>query len=384
MMLAFAAFIACDDEPAVNPLSDANAFITNYANMAFANYSDALNDATALNTAIDAFVANPNATTHQAAKDAWLTARESYGTTEAFRFAGGPIDEYGEAPEGALNAWPLDEAYVDYIDNNGTITSDGIINDGVTTIDKATLEGLNEQGGEANISIGFHAIEFLLWGQDNTAPSMEIAGQRSYTDFTSTPGAGISNGDRRADYLVAVSELLVEHLEYVVDEWDASISGNFRAGFLASDASEQVKTIIQSLAIFSKGELSGERMIVAYTNLDQEDEHSCFSDNTHRDIILNQKGIGNIYKGSYGSVSGTGLDDLVALADATVNDEVLALITQTATDCNAMHVPFDNAISDAAYRPQVLTAANGLRDLGDKLVEAASALGFTVSADLPE
>ncbi|MEZ5024131.1 MAG: imelysin family protein [Chitinophagales bacterium] len=168
-------FSACDDDDVINPLGNASDFVTNYANMAYANYNDALEDAKSLKTAIDAFVATPNATTHQAAKTAWLTARESYGTTEAFRFAGGPIDEYGEAPEGALNAWPLDEAYVDYIDNNGNIDNTGIINDGVTSIDAATLESLNEQGGEANISIGYHAIEFLLWGQDNTDPSVEMA-----------------------------------------------------------------------------------------------------------------------------------------------------------------------------------------------------------------
>lgn len=377
-------FSSCDDET-FSPLGESGAFLTNYANMAYANYNDALEDVKALKTTIDDFVADPTSSTHQAAKEAWLTARESYGTTEAFRFAGGPIDEYGEAPEGALNAWPLDEAYVDYIYNNGNIDNTGIINDGVTTIDAATLESLNEQGGEANISIGYHAIEFLLWGQDNTDPSAEMAGQRSYTDFIDGQGSGdISNEIERGNYLKAVTGLLVDHLQYVVDEWDAANSNNYRAAFLAGDADDHVQAIIQSIAIFSKGELAGERMIVAYTNKDQEDEHSCFSDNTHRDIILNAQGVNNIYNGRYGSVAGTGLADLVTLADASINTEILNLLDQIKTDNALIHVPFDHAISNDSYRPQVLTAANNLKDLGDKLVEAANALGFTVSAELPE
>ncbi|MEZ5024129.1 MAG: imelysin family protein [Chitinophagales bacterium] len=123
---------------------------------------------------------------------------------------------------------------------------------------------------------------------------------------------------------------------------------------------------------------------MAYTNKDQEDEHSCFSDNTHRDIILNAQGINNIYNGRYSNITGTGLADLVALADESTNTAIVNLLTQIKTDNALIHVPFDHAISNDSYRPQVLTAANNLKELGDKLVEAASALGFTVSAELPD
>jgi putative iron-regulated protein len=43
-----------------------------------------------------------------AAKEAWLTARQSYGPTEAYRPYGAPIDD-DNGPEGQLNACPLDE-----------------------------------------------------------------------------------------------------------------------------------------------------------------------------------------------------------------------------------------------------------------------------------
>lgn len=349
----------------------------NYAAMALANYEDAHTAAVDMQSALAAFVSNPTATTMATAKQAWLDAREPYGQSEAFRFAGGPIDEYGEAPEGNLNAWPLDESYIDYVSGNAT---SGIINDLSQTISKENLASLNEVGGETNISIGYHAIEFLLWGQDLTSPSAETAGQRSYLDFVD--GSGNGNENRRGEYLNIAAELIVDQLAYLVDEWETS--GSYYKVFMAEDHEETVKKLIQSIAIFSKGELAGERIIVAYTNQDQEDEHSCFADNTHRDVILNQKGIGNIFMGTYGSVSGKSIYDLVKEENETLAEETKLLVTQSASEASNLYVPFDVAISNAAYRPDVLTLGNTLKSLGDKLVECGSTLGFTISSDLPE
>lgn len=357
--------------------ADMKAVKDNYAKMALANYKDAYSAANTLKIAITTFVNNPTASSLTSAKQAWLSAREPYGQSEAFRFAGGPIDEYGDAPEGNLNAWPLDESYIDYVDGNATC---GIINDISQPISKENLIALNEQGGETNISIGYHAIEFLLWGQDLTSPNVESAGQRSYLDFVA--GQGNGNEVRRGEYLLLASDLILEQLAYLVSEWETN--GSYYKTFMAEDDSETIKKIVQSIAIFSKGELAGERIIVAYTNQDQEDEHSCFSDNTHRDVILNQKGIGNIYMGTYGSVSGKSIYDLVKAKNEALAEETKTLVTQSASEATNLYAPFDVAISNATYRPDVLNLGNTLKTLGDKLVACGSSLGFTISSDLPE
>ena len=92
---------------------------------------------------MDAFLADPNETTLAAAKEAWLAAQEPYGQTEAYRFYGGPIDD-ADGPEPLLNAWPLDEAYVDYVEG---APEAGIINspDSYPTIDQDLLISLNER-----------------------------------------------------------------------------------------------------------------------------------------------------------------------------------------------------------------------------------------------
>ena len=376
-LFSIAMFSCSSDDDAVTTTNTItkSAVIENYANIVYKSYQDAMDDAMDLETAISTFVTTPTDANFTAAKSAWKTARESYGPTEAFRFANGPIDD-NDGPEGLLNAWPLDENYVDYVDGDA---NSGIINDPTTfpTIDKTTLEGLNEVGGEANISVGYHAIEFLLWGQDNTAPSAQQAGQRPYTDFVD--GGTAANQDRRRQYLAVCADLLTDHLQLMLDEW--KIGGAYRASFLALNENTALKNMLTAIATLSKSELGGERMFVAYDNQDQEDEHSCFSDNTHRDIRLNLEGIANVYKGSYGNIDGPSFEDLITQSNATLGAEVSAQLAAAETAVDATANPFDFAISDATERPKVLTAINALQDLGDKFVEGGTSLGLSITAE---
>ncbi|MCP4521295.1 MAG: hypothetical protein GY827_06340 [Cytophagales bacterium] len=397
-------FTACsnDDEEGTDPVVDTTTSTQKtevketYAKIVYASYEDSYNTAVTLKEKIDAFVDNPTQATHDAAKQAWLDAREPYGQTEAYRFAGGPIDDEN-GPEGLLNAWPLDEVYIDYI--NGDYDA-GIINDTETypTITAALLTSLNEAGGEANISVGYHAIEFLLWGQDNTDPSEKKAGQRSYTDYVVPQVvtelkkevdfvSSIKNQERRGQYLKLCTEQLVDNLEEMVNEWKEG--GAYRTTFLALDNDAALKNILTGIGVLSKSELAGERVFVAYENQDQEDEHSCFSDNTHRDVITNAVGVQNVYLGSYTRVdgtivSGTSLSDLVAAANADLNTEVVDLLEESVEDVENIPVPFDNAISDASERPLVLSAVTSLQNTGDKIAEAAKSLGITINTGLPD
>jgi putative iron-regulated protein len=369
-----------DSEEPVIPVNNVNKgeVIENYANIVLQSYTDALTDAQALETAINTFTNSPTEANFTATKQAWKIARESYGPTEAYRFANGPIDIDDDAPEGLLNSWPLDENYIDYVDG---ASDSGIINNPSMnpTIDKATLLDVNQPGTEeASVSIGYHAIEFLLWGQDLTDPSEKLAGQRPYTDFVD--GGTALNQDRRREYLKVCADLLTDHLQLLVDAW----SGTYKSTFLGLPQETALKNMFTSIAILTKGELAGERVFVAYDNRDQEDEHSCFSDNTDRDLRLNLEGVLNVYNGTYKTISGASLKDLVTEANETKGLEVNAAIANASTLVNATATPFDFAISNETERVKVLASVNGLNDLGDKFVEGASAVGIIISADLPD
>lgn len=351
------------------------AVIQNYANGAHALYSQSLASAQEMDAAIDTFLANPTPATLEAAKRAWLRARDDYGPTEVLRFYGGPIDNEEDGPEGLLNAWPMDEAYVDYVDGDA---SAGIINDPSIAIDAATLVSLNEEGGEANVSTGWHAIEFLLWGQDMDANG---PGARPLEDYTTNP-----NADRRAEYLRVSSDLLLAHLQDMVNAWAPGAS-NYRAQFVAMDADQALANIITGAGALSKGELAGERMFVAYSERSQEDEHSCFSDNTNADIIGNARGVRMVITGDYGSVVGPGVLDLFAAQNPELAQRLELEIAASVDATRRIPAPFDQHLTDTAPdsgfgRGQVLRAIQALEKQADTIVEGAQAFGLTINTSV--
>ncbi|MBN9333919.1 MAG: peptidase [Devosia sp.] len=337
--------------------SDADV-LANYANIALAGYEDALTTAKALEAAVDALIANPSEETLAAARTAWKVARIPYQQTEAFRFGNPIVDEW----EGRVNAWPLDEGLIDYVDAAYGTESDSnalyvanvianpkIIIDGTevdaTDITPELLQNeLQEAAGvESNVATGYHAIEFLLWGQDlnGTGPG---AGNRPYTDYSTADHA-----DRRGAYLKAATTLLVSDLEEMVGNWTET--GAARAALPELGLS----AILTGMGSLSFGELAGERMKLGLLLHDPEEEHDCFSDNTHVSHLQDAQGIENVYLGKYTRVDGTVVDgpsisDVIAAKDAALDTEIKGLLADT---LSKMHVMADRAEAGEAYDQQI-------------------------------
>ncbi len=359
-VVASVALIGCgDDEEAGTPAAtDApiEAMVQTYGEIVFASYEDSVASAEELNTAIVALVDSPSAERMREAREAWKDAREPYLQTEVYRFYEGPIDNEDDGPEGLINAWPLDEAYIDYVEGDA---SAGIINDPAQEISPEALEALNEQGGEKNIATGFHAQEFLLWGQDL---SDDGPGARSFEDYTSA-----ANADRRGLYLKTVSTMLVGHLTQVRDAW-APGQANYRAELEAAAPAEGLRRVLTGMIVLSGFETGGERLQTALDSGEQEDEHSCFSDNTHRDMIQDIVGVQNVWRGVYvrtdgTRVEGTGVYDVVKARDAALADELDAQIAESLRLANELGVPFDQEIraDNAAGRQRVQELVISLR-----------------------
>ncbi|WP_375560859.1 imelysin family protein [Bernardetia sp. OM2101] len=384
LILFCSAFLvsSCKDDEDENQDSElkldenqANSFLSNYATIVYASYEDTYNAAKNLDDAIKLFTQNPSQTTLEAAKTAWKAAREPYGQTESYRFYGGPIDG-DEGVEGFINAWPLDESYIDYVTGNPTT---GIINNPTDfpTIDKQILMNANEQDGETNISTGYHAIEFLLWGQDVTLGAG--GGNRSFTDFTTA-----ENAERRKTYLLTVSSLLLDHLQSVLNEWKPNTAGNYRASFEnSSNPKSRLLEVLVGIASLSKGELAGERIFVALDEPDRENEHSCFSDNTDRDVVTNALAIDNVYFGRYTrtdgtTVSGTSISDIFELADTEKTALLDAKMNETMVNVNAVQNPFETEIVEADGRARLQKCVTSLTEQADMILEIASLYGINV------
>jgi putative iron-regulated protein len=351
-----------------------DAVVSGYSQLVYTNYTDALNAAKKMQAAIDAFLKAPSQAGLDAAKKAWLNAREFYGQTEAFRFYGGPIDDEN-GPEGQINAWPMDESYVDYVQGN---SNSGFINNVKFNITRDALVEQNERGGEENIATGWHAIEFLLWGQDLNEDG---PGNRPYTDYVKGKG---KHAERRASYLREVTALLIHDLDHVRSAWVPGKPDNFRAGF-EKDGKESIRKILVGLGSLSRGELAGERLEVALFSQDQEDEHSCFSDNTHRDAVTNAQGILNVWTGTYKQANGAvlkvpSLAELVASKSPDVAKRTTVQIQNSVNAATAIQAPFDREIIGGADAPgpkRIKATVASLVEQSSLLVESANALGIT-------
>lgn len=331
----------------------AKAVVANYANMVSAVFDDAQASAKTLRTAINDFLANPNDKTLKAARDAWVAARVPYMQSEVFRFGNTIIDDW----EGQVNAWPLDEGLIDYVAKdyqhalgNPGATANIIANTEVQVgedkvdvkdITAEKLASLNELGGsEANVATGYHAIEFLLWGQDlhGNGPG---AGERPASDYIEGAGGTGGHNDRRRAYLSAVTDLLVSDLEEMSNNWKAGVADNYRATLEAETGESGLRKMLFGMGSLSLGELAGERMKVALEANSSEDEHDCFSDNTHNSHFYNGKGIRNVYLGEYTRVDGTkisgpSLSSLVAKADPATDATLRADLDATQAKLQAL------------------------------------------------
>jgi putative iron-regulated protein len=357
--------------------------VAHYAVLVEANYADALAGVEQLQEAIQDFTADPSESSLEEAREAWLSARDPYGQTEAFRFYEGPIDNEEDGPEGLINAWPIDESYIDYVvDGDGEVLTTGIINrpDDYPDIDRDLLAELNEGESETSISTGYHAVEFLLWGQDlsDSGP-----GERPHTDYLTSADATAENQERRAMYLEAATELLLENLSSVHDQWREE-SDNYRAEFLALPVQDALGKMLLGMGSLAGAELSGERMIVAFDNKDQEDEHSCFSDNTLADLLANASAVQNVLLGRYAELDGPGIDDLVEAKDPALAQELRDLIQEAIDEIDAIPAPFDQAIlgdEDSEAGKHVLAAHQALQTFTERLGEAASVLDIALQLE---
>ncbi|MGF1700784.1 peptidase [Photobacterium makurazakiensis] len=290
--------------------------VEHYADIAHAVYSDSLATAQSLDKAIDSLIASPSQDNLENARQAWKQARVPYQQSEVFRFGNAVVDDW----EGQLNAWPLDEGLIDYVaddyqyelGNEGAqanIVASQSIQVGNRKVSAAKitpelLADLNEIGGsEANVATGYHAIEFLLWGQDLNGTE-EGAGERPFTDFAYGEACTNDNCDRRREYLKATSVLLQRDLSWMEQQWSANSTTNYRAELLADSSDNGLRKMLFGMGSLSLGELAGERMKVALEANSTEDEHDCFSDNTHNSHYYNEQGIYNVYTGNYMRVSG--------------------------------------------------------------------------------
>ena len=326
--------LSCSSDAGSPPLNEA-AVVRQYALNLRANYQDVVVKLEDLQAAVDAFVTAPSQDGFDAARAAWLAARPAYGHCEVSRFYGGPLDQ----AQGRMNEWPIDENFLDYTYD---IPDGGIVNQPAAypVIDVDVLKSTDHMGGLENLPAGFHAIEFLLWGQrpDQAAGP----GTRPYTDYVD--GGTAANQSRRRDYLKAATDLLLSDMQGLVAAWDLGDPNSYGSAMVAGSAHDGVQKILRGLTDLHISELYYERLVDPYVTMDRKDEESCFSESTYTDLVANVNGVADTYHGRYGALAGASVADLLTVVDPTLADQLDEQIQATVSGIQAIPQPFDHTV----------------------------------------
>lgn len=349
-----------------------HAILANYAAGVSAGYQNSLTAVKELQNSVNLLLTQPSEQSLQAARKAWLSAHQSYSLTEAYRFYNGPIDHV----EALVNSWPIDPSYIDSVT---TAPAAGIINavSNFPALSRELVIALNARDGKQNISTGFHAIEFLLWGQP---PGGCGAGKRSWRDYT--PAA--ANSERRRDYLRIVTDLLVENLQSVTAAWLDGSARNYRAQFLAMDPDAALANILMGMGALSGPELSGERLTTAYETKERTEQQDCFSDSTCDDLVADAIGIQNVFLGHYTGtdghkIEGPGIRDLLTRLNPDFASKLAEQVEAAVASVRSIPPPFDQAIlgtSASSNRIAMKIAIVALQSQSDLIAQGAKVLSI--------
>lgn len=351
------------------------AIVTRYSQIAFEKYQQALLKTQDLKNAISIFTKTPTQSLLDNTRKAWKESKSAYAQTECFRFYGGPIDDPKTGPEGLINAWPIDESYIDYVKEN---PSSGIINNPkeFPKITKEVLLAANEKNGEKNISTGFHAIEFLLWGQDL---SSDGPGKRPLTDFVGTD----KNQTRRLQYLGLLIEILEEHLSSVTKAWNPATPNNYAEKLKNEPLDESLRKIFVGITNLSIDEMAGERTTVAIEKSDQENEQNCFSDFSIEDLAANQQGIIDVIYGKLGAKTGASVMDLIKHLDPKLQTKVKTVSDTVSSTLGSIKKPFDQIILNKKdpQRAKLMKAIDTLGEQGKLIAQAGKSYKLVLNVE---
>jgi putative iron-regulated protein len=348
-----------------NLLSSANLF-------AYTQMAEALTNAQALDSIIASFLHHPNPLSLEESQKAWTNTYQSYLKVSFFsdvpRFENPKYNEQNDTYKiikEELDSWPIEPGYIDYLP---LYPLSGIVND--LTL-KITEQGILQQHGFSDsryASIGFHPMEFLLFGnnsnrsakdfvpQDNSVETVELDVKSSDRDseldsvipeFEDNIDSanqqleaplihGPQNHNRRREYIRLLSALNVQRLQKLTDRWEPA-HGYYAKQWRQPQSIQNVQRVYQAAIDTLQTEVLDQHINVMINSAELEDLRSPFAKQDVRDMQAILSGIETLFSAENGFISE------IKLRNATVADKITA--------------QFKRLLSDAKKLPSALTLA---------------------------
>ncbi|MGH1470492.1 MAG: imelysin family protein [Cellvibrionaceae bacterium] len=190
----------------------------------------------------------------------------------------------------SIDTQPIQPGFLDYFSE---YSHSGIVNDIALPL---TTNNLRRQHGitdNSDVSIGFHAIEYILWGEVGNRPLSDFIDQNTLSDTQQKEGLSVIDlpNNRRRTLLQLQTSLLVDDISALESFWNDQ-QGLFRTTYFSLPAESRHQLIKSGAILRLKKEfdslnnlLDTEEKTAAHLNPDNHEFHNQFALKNTKDII---------------------------------------------------------------------------------------------------
>jgi len=294
-----------------------------YAEQIRVDFSQVSIEIEKLQSAIGEFLAQTNIENLDRARQSWLLAHSAYELTTLHRyFAASILDEQNSIAllqlQYQINHWPIVPGYLDYVDG---YPDSGIVHDINVSLDSI---GLRDQHGAFDISevtLGFHVLEFLLWGSRDT--QSELRSVDDFIEIDALDASQIESGysleqlsnNRRRQLLAIIADILLGDFRELGSLWSDQLE-RAEQSIDRTSQTELITTLADSMSAMLTEELLLRSLYPMLNGDFVESIQSPYSLSTQNAVSSQLSGLESLLLESQ-SENGTTLD----LVFSTISDE---------------------------------------------------------------
>jgi putative iron-regulated protein len=323
---------------------DASAFAAQVDIVAYTSLSKASLSAQVMDSKLASFMYHPNPMSQEEVKQAWRQSYDDFLYSLVFSYL--PIQDppdwhtqkiaYNDLLL-QLDSGDIEGGYIDYIPG---YPFSGIVNDLTLAIDEDSIRSQHGFTDLTNASLGYHAIEFMFWGQEgkrsahdffpqeNTAPvpmneTDESAHNHEVKDTLDDEGSFHipQNHNRRRQYTKLLSDLLQKDLHRIQRRWEPS------TGYYAQLLQQSNTDNTLQAALIAGQRLISEELLQKRFQLTSSE----FSNGSQQDLLALLTGLELWYFPKDEDQQEASLGFLMQQADAKIAEDFIQSLTTSMT-----------------------------------------------------